>query len=222
MADFTADFEAGSNGATITNGAGEASATAWTSVSGSPSYDNTHAAHGSLSAKVDTNAEYGEWTLPDPTDHYGRMYVYGNFSGSVTYFHRGIDSSVTGTYDILLFSNKVYIRDHNQVHQFNTTATVPNNTWWRIEWHIVNSLTVGEMVLRYFATADATSATETLTSSANCNTGAHTHTVRFGGTGGLNDTYWMDDIVANATTWAGPVAGNYIKTGFGELGYLGG
>ena len=201
MADFTADFEAGVDSATITTGAGEASATAWDFILGSPKYTTEQVAHGSLAAKlVGTDQAYLGWTtLPSPTEYYGRIYFY------LTQFPPDnvaliIDNS---TSVIRLWSDGTIFLD--LAGTLNFTNHVVLNQWMRLEWHVVYSATVGVWEAKLFLDPASPTPTETR-SLTNKNTGAAGTSVQFHcNNWGSGKNLYLDDIVANASGWVGPV-----------------
>lgn len=203
MADFTADFEAGVNGAAITTGAGEASATAWTSVDGDPepTYSNAQAFDGSLSALIDAN-DWMRWSS-SATDHYGRLYVYltsDNAGGFTTIFDLE-DSSVW--FSIAIWTDrKWYLGGVN-----NAGATIiPLNQWVRIEYHIVHHTSAGSYEARLYLDPASNTADETLSASS-LNSQTQAGQIRFGSNiyNGFSSGYHLDAIVANATDWVGPI-----------------
>jgi hypothetical protein len=211
VADFTADFEAGSNGATITTAGGEASATAFTGVVGAPTYSNTHVAHGLLAAKCRHDQDdYVNWAGSDVTESYGRFYVYctGVPDGYVA-IHKTYDGG-SPMVEIFLGTgdNKIIIRDSTTASVTSTNALATGG-WARIEYHIVHSATVGQATVRIYNTPDSSTATEELSSPASWNTGTKGNSYTFGhietfSGGGSDIDRWFDDLVANATTWPGP------------------
>lgn len=212
MAQTTATFETGVNGAAISTG-DTGSATAWdvrTNPGGnSITYDNSHA-YGTLSAKVDSTTTAGSsnllaWTtaLGTLTDWYGRVYLYATANPSDSY-----RVSVDGNNNFVL-----YVTSSGTIQQYDqgglihaTSASISLNQWVRLEWHWINSTSVGQVELRLFNSPDSSTATETKTSAANRNTSASTTDLSFGLSSGASATgpIWLDNIVAGATTWTGP------------------
>lgn len=174
------------------------------------------------------------WNVTETADHYGRAYVY--FKD----FYPG-DSGAGGGglgYGLVIFQNdsnpifavwirptgKLMIRDKDG-RALTTTAVVPLNTWFRIEYHVVSSPTVGTMELRYFVDPSSLTPTETLSSPASWNTDTGTDKINFSGGVGQGGQVFMDDLVANADVWPGtasfelpPVTRNYeVRNYFGEV-----
>ncbi len=209
MTDFTADFEAGSNGAVIA-ATDPGSLTQWVTVNGSPIYDTAHAAHGTKAAKFTAAGQQLIWNQSDLTNSYGRAYIYGDFSasgGDLLVTINSIDATIRFT--ILAFAAQLYLRDTGSAHQIGPSANVNVNGWFRIEWHVFHDPTVGTMELKLFNTPDATSPDSTITSSANCNTGTEGHQILYEVSN--NTTAWLDDLLANATAYPGP-AGSAVST----------
>ena len=206
MADFTATFEAGVNGNSITTAGGEASATAWDDVVNTPKYSNAQAAHGTLSCEISVNDQTCRWTMSS-SDHYGRVYLYltidngANYNGIVTFATPGPQPSifVEASTRKLLCANGANLQAGAQV--------LPLNQWFRFEYHFVNSTTVGLVEAKLFLTPDSSTPTETITLSSQ-NTSTSTSEVQFGCRNGtLLGNMYLDDIVANATSYPGPVPG---------------
>lgn len=229
MAQLTANFEAGTNGSNITTGAGEASANAWDVVTIGAlqgfSYDNTHA-QGNLAAKVVASGSgavsYGAWTtsLGTITDHYGRAYLYltanpGDSARFLVLRSGGTGGTISAA---LRVHSTGVIRCLGSANAFiqDTTNTISLNQWIRVEWHIIHSATVGQIEVKLFNTADSTTPTETLTSAANKNTGANADTFQIGNPDGIGIavTYWMDNVVGNATSYPGPATTAAVTTTF--------
>ncbi len=214
MAQATANFELGVQGSAVLV-ADPGSATAW-DIRDNPggnaiTYDNAHA-YGLLAAKVDNTANAASqnqliWTtgIGTLTDWYGRLYLYA------TTF------PTTGSYRLVQDSNNnfpVFINATGEVQQYDqggfvhqTTAVIGLNQWVRIEWHWLNSATVGQVEVKLFNSPDSATPTETKTSAANRNTSVSTTEIRFGLGGGTTEAgpVWLDNLVAGATSYPGPV-----------------
>lgn len=228
---ITADFEAGTNGNTIaTTDAG--SATAWNAVNiptgGSVKYDSAIKAHGSLSGKIicssTPSAGYFTWsgaTWGPQTDHYGRAYVYwpgGNpASVQLLVFFKNAGSGCCRIQ--VNTSGKFELADDAATVQATSTATVPGSAgWFRIEWHVTHSNSVGQITLRIYKTSmDAPSGSydEQVQTTANLDILNQSDSMLIGQI--LNQattTLQFDDIVGAATTWPGPAGGavaGYVK-----------
>lgn len=219
MALCTADFETGANGATISTG-DTGSATAFnavaTTVSGVAEYSNTHA-YGTLAGRFAAGGGvdgygYVEWStaLGTVTDHYGRIYLYLTASpvGQLPIIFGGQGNTRGFRIDITP-SGTLAGFDNPAAALFPTFSTaVALNQWVRIEWHIVQSATVGQAEVKLFNAADSTTATETQ-SGTNKNTLANIDNMKLGaggpeGPAGAGFALWLDNIVAGATSYPGP------------------
>jgi hypothetical protein len=210
MADRTATFEAGVNGASVTTAGGEASATAWSAVADATNvtYNNAIVAHGSLAAKLDhTSAinRYMSWTGVSSTDHYGRFYLYVSaYPGSNVYIY---ELDLTGAPQCLIrltTTGKLQWVDLTGTGAI-TTASVNLAGWSRIEYHIVHSATVGSQELKLFNDPDSVTETETISNSSR-NNGASVNQFYFGMINAAASGWvqYLDDIVDNATSYPGP------------------
>ena len=235
MTQVSANFETGTNGNTVSTG-DTGSATAWEGVTIGASaaliYDTAHV-YNTLAAKVSTGASsvscYAEWTTAAGTltDHYGRIYLYWTANPTVDCrVVNAFDSSDVGAWGIVIgqaggsFPGQVRLLKVGSATVATTTATISLNQWIRIEWHTVNSATVGTLELKLYNTPDSTTATETISGSA-LNNGANTKRWRFGmATAGANTgPFWMDNIITGATSYPGPVTtSNDIMLPMGMLG----
>jgi hypothetical protein len=214
MADSTADFEAGTDTNTITTG-DPGSATAWDDVfigsGNSVTYDSTYK-FGTLAGKcaspgtpTSQTGLYWDSALGDPTDHYGRAYL--RFSPTLSE-HRFVSFNGNGL-EIAFFirsDGTIYLNDGTGI-SIDFATTITTNQWFRLEWHIVHSATVGQTEAKLFLNPDSSTATETDSTAANRNTGTDFVAVQFGLIGGGGVTYegpvWFDNIVAAATNWPG-------------------
>lgn len=211
MADFSADFEAGVHGNTVTTGAGEASATAFDAIGGTPVYDSARAAHGALGATCNASGDYVQWTLASVTDHYLRAYYY--FPNSTTNFVRIGRSAASGLGAIninLNASMKLQFVDSIGAPMLTGTTTVAVGQWIRIECHMIHSTTVGQVEFKLFHSPDSSTPTETGSSTASFNTLVSANQIDFGWHSLLGGGSWtelsMDDLVANATSYPGAAA----------------
>lgn len=203
-----ATFETGANGATVTTARQEASPITcqWNTIVGTPKYDNTHAAHGALSALIDgTTSCNTQWTRAQAADMYGRLYLYAGSnpsSGVATVFVGGqvqirINSSGQISFASTGVAGKVF------------TTPIQLNAWNRIEFHVLWDGSNGTIDVKLFAGDSLTAIEEQ--SLTGLNTGSIPASVSFGGVagGGLSgwgSNFWLDDLAANLTTWPGPYA----------------
>lgn len=214
---LTADFELGVNGNDVLV-ADPGSANAWDTrivPGGTVKYSNTQKAHGALSAQFDHTASGSaktlQWdtSLGTVTDHYGRFYMFVTaYPTGDTFILDANTVGVTNNARIRLLTTGALSTFSKSALLNTTTNLVPLNGWCRIEYHIVHSATVGMVELKLFNTMDSAVATETITSAANNDTNANANGILYGspdGTGGAWIQY-LDDIVANATSYPGPVS----------------
>lgn len=216
MATLAANFEAGTNGNTIA-AADAGSVDAWNTVSTPPAsgvlaYDNAHAAHGSLAAKLSTGATAGAeamtWTTAfgAQTDHYGRVYLYMTANPAAS--PRIIRVANVGTLAAGLSIStvgKIQLLNSPAAVVATSTNAITLNAWVRIEFHFIHSATVGQLEAKLFNTADSTTVTETLTTAASLNTLASADRIAFGiNTSQANvAAFWLDDILAGETSYPG-------------------
>lgn len=214
MAQITADFETGVNGNTIaTSDAG--SATAWDVVnigaSATATYDNTHAAFGTLSGKLVSTANNVrlEWSTAfgTQTDHWGRMYLWvSSITGYINLINAYQGASIGGIVRLQDNGKFIFIDGPVNVSGESTTA-LTFGQWVRVEWHILHSTTVGVIETKLFNTASATVPDETFSWTGR-NTQSNATRLFFGtvfDSGNLH-TVWLDNIIGNATSYPGPVS----------------
>lgn len=209
----TADFEAGTAGATITT-SDAGSATPWDTVSigtgTSAVYDGTHAAHGSLAAKLksDPGAIYLGWNYGTQTEHWGRLYLYltdRTNSVSLVDFYSG--ASFCCRISFAQFAFNLRLQDSAFTVRATSTTVISVDTPYRIEWHLKHGTGAGsffEAKIFIGANVDGTTPDETISCSG-FNLGASSDQIRIGNNSAANiDTFWLDDIVAAATSYPGP------------------
>jgi hypothetical protein len=209
---LTADFELGTNGATIQTsdpGSGNPWDAANIGPSNSITYDNTHCVSGKQSANFTLGGVNGScslgWNLPvpAPVDYYGRDYrflpAYPGATGTFTAFQFNTDAgacwsiriSTTGVITILSASFGV---------QYTFTNLIALNQWVRFEYHAVHAAGFAEVKLFN----DGTNLVPTEVgnfSGQSIRTEAKSIIL---GAGSLNYTHWADEIVTNATDYPGP------------------
>jgi hypothetical protein len=220
---ITASFETGTNGNNIAT-TDTGNATAWDTVSigasGTAKYDNTHVNSGSLAAKIQTAgaAVTLQWTgaFGTQTDHYGRVYFY--FTAAPTsniQLIRVQSGSTAQAFVTYLSSGKLRSTDVAAATA-TTTNSVALNQQVRVEYRVFHNASTGIIELKLFNTATSTTPTETLTFSS-ANTGASSDRIRFGNVATTTEgPFWMDNIVAAATSYPGP-----LSTGLNLLATMG-
>ena len=205
MAEYTAGFEAGVNGNTVSTAGGEANLTAWTRVFGVQTYSNAQVAHGSLSllrpSAFDTFGLI--WDLAFLSDFYGRFYMYATaFPGAgvdLARFNGG------GAEVRLALNTSGTIRSLCNGVPVDGATTIALNQWIRIEFHFIASATVGLLEVKLFNTKESTVVTETIAPTADRNTGASPpNEGDLSGAGAWGADTWFDSVIYNATSYPGP------------------
>lgn len=212
MAALTADFELGTNGATIATG-DTGSATAWNAISGTPTYDTTHPAHGTKGANCNTSASFRhmDWFPSSLTTSFGRAYMYATSAPSSDdrcFEFRNSNNPITR----LIFrttgnSTKIMLQNNAGSNLGITTTSYPLNALFRIEWkNVYDTGGAGIFELKLFLTADSITADETKT--ATSLTSAFSNETQFligSGLAGTNTfPVWYDQIVEGASAYPGP------------------
>ncbi len=221
MAQATATFEAGTQGATIAT-TDTGSTSAWDVVTlptgtGVLIYDNTHV-YGTRAAqlKAGTSAttailQWSTATLGSLTDAYGRFYIWmGSYPGNI---NNEIQFRNTGTIRARLRVNltgKLELINSAGSIVATSTNSVALSQWNRVEFRVTFSATVGFFEVLLFTNPDSTTATETVgTGVANLNLGGASANEFLIGTISTQTswTHWLDNIVWGATSYPGPVGG---------------
>ncbi len=176
MAILSNSFEGGTNGGTISAAnSGGVSGDAFDSVlvnagGGTIQYSTTSPYLGPTGMRIRTDAggpigSRWETSLATPSDYYvsfGLRFDVVPAIGSV--FILTVRSS-TNTFNggvLLGFDGKIYVYNASIASVGNSTAALSANTWYRIEAHVFNSLTVGYITVRIYPSATSTSITETV------------------------------------------------------------
>jgi hypothetical protein len=209
---ITATFEAGTNGANIAT-TDPGSATQWDAVlkggTGNVQYDTAHPAHGSLGAHIIQGGQAQlEWSTAfgTQTDHFGRTYMYvpsgANFIDVVRLNNAGVFACGV---DIDSTTGKLNLRDTSAAVISSTTNAVARDQLVRIEWHIVHLISGGTIEVQLFNTADSAVPTETKLS-IGMNNQAQATKIDFGAVANRGQDWWIDDLVAGATSYPGSAA----------------
>ncbi len=218
MAQCTADFELGTQGATIATG-DTGSANAWSVITvpgngGSLTYDNTHA-YGSRAAKMVTGSpgsagalRWSSGALGTFTDSYGRLYLWtsANPSSNAVSLVIIASSTVVRCRIKVNTAGKIELADSSNVVQFTSTNSIGLSQWVRLEWHVVLSSTVGHMECKLFNSPDSITPTETVgDQTTNLSLGGVTaNDEQFQWGSNVSQTAWFDNLVANASSYPGP------------------
>lgn len=242
MTQVSNSFEGGTNGVTVsTANSGGASGNAFDATTvttpgagNSRTFDNAQKAHDTLSLKIvsggtTSEANYVGWTTAiggTMTEMYGRFYLRLSAAPSGTVRVLRVGDAATNA--SLIINTTPAIRWLDSANSsVGGTFTLSTGTWYRVEWRVKQSATVGEVEANIYL-LDSTTVSGTISS-----TGANTGASAIDGTRqGLaiattnTVTYWLDDMVSGATTWPGPYTvsgggtpqwGGVIVTGHNEL-----
>lgn len=216
-------FEGGTSGTTITTGnSGGTSGTAFNYVNingdAALTYNNTHAAHGSLSGHFTTSGSSGspylQWSTGTQTQVWFREYLY--FASNPANYHTVLSLINSGNLCSSVYVNtsgKLYATNTSAVTIFTLTNSIPLNQWFRIEGYVITSATVGQVQLQLFNTPDSVTPTETQTSAATQNTYTSIAQSNFGVNANVaNVAFWMDDIGLSSTGYLGPSVSRTLRT----------
>jgi hypothetical protein len=214
----TATFESGTNGNTIATG-DTAAATAWDGVtiagSGSVTYTNSVTAVGTLAGKVSTTSSghsYLEWStaLGTVTNQYGRMYIRSNVVNSLWVIMSVWNGSTLGSYIYIDGTGHIKMEQDITGGAIGFTNAISANTWYRLEYHIIHSTTVGDTEMKLFSSLESSTPLETVTNSGNRNTLVQATKIRMGVGCGVvayaNRDLYLDNVVAGAASYPGPSA----------------
>lgn len=213
--------EGGSNGVTVTQGVGGntggGSGDYFDGVTlGGASvliFDNTHA-RDLLSYKIapaNNQADYLEWNtqMGTVTTVYGRFYIWldtSPASAPLLQFRSGGAQAARLVLNPSGANATMNWKDAAGTDiASTTTAALTVSQWYRFEYKVIFSATVGQVFLNYYL-GDSTTAIETLTSAATAVLMANADTMRIGRIAGVANTYivWMDNILVNDTGFPGP------------------
>lgn len=215
---ITADFNLGTLGNTIAT-ADPGSANAWNAVfvgaNATLTYDNARIHGGPLACKMNSgtvatnNTAWMMWeeAFGTQTEHFGRFYI----NPDLTWDHAAGDvimqfgaNGINGKL-VLAASQTFTLRDAGNVIRA-TTPSLALDAWTRVEFHVIHSVTVGFMEVLFFtgANVDGTIPDSTTSTAANLDFSASTDRIQIGMTSNdVNVVYWLDDIVAAATSYPG-------------------
>ena len=216
--------EGGTSGVAVSTGnSGGASGNAFDAVTVSGAgaalaFDNSQAAHGTLSAKYTfpsgvASTAYASWTTSagSTSPAFFRLYLRhaANPSVNTRVWQADISGSVLCAALYVNTSGTLQMTDSAGTNIFTTTATVPLSQWYRLEGYVTGSPSAGQVELKLFKSADSTAADEVKTSSAAQNTGGVPNSFRYGCFAALTQsspfTLWADDIGLSSTGYLGPV-----------------
>ena len=221
MTTLTNSFEGGTNGTGLIGGAGGNTGGASgnfvdavvTGVSTTIQFSNAQAAHGTLSCAVASPTGNSGWfgwstSLGSVTKLYGRVYLYFSSLPSATIKLIACEDTGSGiAFEIGVNSSGNWIAyDSNQSVLYTSTSVISSATWVRFEWNLVSGQGNGQVTVRYYATKDSVTATESYVSGSNLQLLTACSIVFFGVIGGgtLPTTYF-DDIGVSTTGYFGPI-----------------
>ena len=212
--------EGGTSGATVSTGnSGGSSGSAFDTVtigsSATLTFDNTHAAHGTLAYKfvtpsTDTNSLV-IWTTSltgsSLTKVWFRAYVYITAHTGTLKLIEALSGSTVRASIALNSSGKVLLQNAAGTTLVTSTTTVPLNQWFRLEGFFVGDTSVGQVECKIFTTsADEVNPDEIQTTAATQNTGGTINRIQYGNpTSVASYTFWMDEVGASDTAYLGPV-----------------
>lgn len=219
---LTNSFEEGSNGTTITTGnsappagAGNAFDTVTIGASATLTYDNTQAAHGTLSAKYVEPASavsiVTEWstslTATSLLQAWFRAYIFITaFPTANLRIIRGLNGATFCCAIAISNAGKVLTLNSAGATQTTSTTVVPTSAWFRLEGFFIGSPTAGQIQVKIFTTSDdEISPDETNTTGAAINTTNTLTKISFGQPSSVASyTLWLDDLGASDTGYLGP------------------
>ena len=196
-------FETGTNGTAVSTGnSGGPNDDAFDVIAGTaPTFDNTVAAHGTLSAKT-VNGQV-EWTtsVGSRTQAWFRFYLY--ISGAPSTTANVILFQTPGFARLQINTSRQLVLGGNAGNIQTMTTQIPLSQWVRVEGFFIGSATVGQEEVKLFLSADSTTADETVTTTATQNT-AGTFSAYLFGSNNVSVTIWLDDIGVSTTGYLGP------------------
>ena len=226
-------FEGGTNATTISTAnaggstgysGGPASNNQFTAIAtagtGTLKFDNTHAAHGSLSLKATTLASgdtascrWQQQALGSQTKYWFREYLYftANPASAQCRIFSATNSigTATAVSVSVLTSGKLTVQDNASATMITFSGTIPLNEWFRVEGFISSSPSAGYASLSLYSPLDSLIPVETHTSTATFNTLDNAAWIYFGiafSNAVAQGPYWMDDVAVSNTGPLGPVS----------------
>jgi len=151
-----------------------------------------------------------EWTLLGSTDMYGRLYLYATaFPASETVIMNFFRTTppLHDTQIAIRSDGALRIRDTIGSNIFGSVP-IALNQWIRIEYHILDVASPNGIIeVKLFNTAESPSANETIGGVGIESSATFYEHLQIGKSfyGTWTTDVWLDDIVANATSYPGPV-----------------
>ena len=209
--------EGGTNGTTVTTGnsggsSGDAFDVVTIGASDTLTFDNAHAAHGSLSYKFisgSTSAVVLVWstslTGSSLTQVWWRAYYYATSHSMAIKIVEALSGSTQRAAVSINTSGKIILQNAAGTTISTSSTTLPTSAWVRLEGFFIGSATVGQIECKIFTTsADEFTPDETLTTSAAQNTGGTITKIQFGDSSpSAPFTNWMDDLGVSDTAYIG-------------------
>lgn len=229
MSRLSNSFEGGTDGTTITPGnSGGTSGDAFSGVQSAGAtvaFSSANPAHGTLGAHVATTTSAAAYVQHSMAAAVNQIWVRGYFYLPAL--------PVSGTWPLFRWVSaggstlcgSVEVNSSGQLLAKNTagstigtmpTATVPTGQQFRIEATLLGSVTVGQVEIKQFTSAEAVTPTDTYTSAASQNTGAQPQLIRYGvGSSTASVDYYLDTIAADDTGYIGAFAPNNTVWSYG-------
>ena len=218
--------EGGTNGTTVTTGnSGGSSGNAFDAVtiggSDTLTFDNAHAAHGSLSYNFTSGSASAVvlvWstslTGSSLTQVWWRAYYYATSHSMAIKIVEALSGSTQRAAVSINTSGKIILQNAAGTTISTSSTTLPTSAWVRLEGFFIGSATVGQIECKIFTTSpDEVTPDETLTTSAAQNTGGTITKIQFGDASPTTIfTNWMDDLGVSDTAYIGS-AGADLFTG---------
>lgn len=152
---------------------------------------------------------YWQWTthFGSLTDFYGRMYLYfPTLPANAVHILIGRNTGVNAWLMRVDTTGKVQLQNSAATTVISSTTSIVAGQWARIEWHIVNSATVGSLQCRIYLTPSSTGTPDQDFNMTAQNTNTLTNQMGVGdGSGGTNDFYTAGVLIGD-TAWPGPLS----------------
>lgn len=210
MAIKTNSLEGGTNGTTVTSGnSGGSSGDAFTTITGTVTFDNTHPKRGSLGIKFVASASIAsaDWrTIGNVSTLWFRRYVYITANPAATTRLVTIQNSsgtLCGAISILT-SGKLALLNSGGSVQLSSANAVPLNSQFRIEGFLTGSATAGQIELKIFLTPDSVTPDDTQTTGTAVTTTGLVDRIVWGSQNAQTFTEYMDDPAYSTTGYLGP------------------
>ena len=214
---FKNGAEGQTNGTAVTTGNSGASGDAFGVLSGTVTYDNAHAAHGSLGFKLSpasgSNASvvFGSGVSGlTGTSYSSRFYIYLTaFPPGSTEIWRSNAASASLLSRVSINASGQFVTAYNNgatTTLWTSVSTIPVNTWVRVETYTV--LGSGGQFQAAFYNGDSTTAIDSGGGTGLTINAGPLQTVSFGkyGTDAHANAFWLDELAVNnsATGFMGP------------------